>query len=279
MWFGYSYFLPFIGGDLNYLFMFNFFSPLEQFEIVPFINLKFYSSLLGFFDFSITNQTFVIFLVIILSIFFYSSLLSPKTYTLYIIPTRFQVFIELLYKIILSIVISNVGKEGQIYFPLIFAIFFYILSFNLIGLIPYSFTITSHIIVTLSLSLFFFIGINLISIKKHGLKFFALFLPTGVTSILGLLLVPIEIISFVVKPLSLAIRLFANMMAGHILLKVVYSFVLHFAHGLNIFTTLGFIANGFLIILTLLETAVAFIQALIFTILIAVYIQEMIHVG
>ena len=258
--------------------MFNFFSPLEQFEIVPFINFKIHSSTFGFFDFSITNQTFVIFLVIILSIFFYLSLLNPKTFSLYIIPTRFQVFIELLYKIIFTIVTSNVGKEGQTYFPLIFAIFFYILSFNLIGLIPYSFTITSHIIVTLAMSLFFFIGINLISIKKHGLKFFAVFLPSGVTSTLGLLLVPIEIISFVVKPFSLAIRLFANMMAGHALLKIIAGF----AWSLMGCNGLLFLAHlvPFLVLIPLmgLECVVAVIQAFVFTTLCTIYLNDSLNI-
>jgi F-type H+-transporting ATPase subunit a len=254
--------------------MFNFFSPLEQFEIVPFIKLNFFSQFLGFFDFSITNQTVITFLVLIFSAFFYSSLLNPKTKTLYMIPTRFQVFIELLYTIVLSILISNVGKEGQAYFPIVFTLFFYILSFNLIGLIPYSFTITSHIIVTLSLSLFFFIGINIICIKKHGLKFFALFLPSGVSSILGLLLVPIEIISFVVKPFSLAIRLFANMMAGHALLKIIAGFAW------SLMNCSGFLFFAylvpFLVLIPLigLECVVAIIQAFVFTTLCTIYLKD-----
>ena len=254
--------------------MFNFFSPLEQFEIVPFIKLKLFSPFLGFFDFSITNQTVITFLVLTFSAFFYASLLNPKTNTLYMIPTRFQVFIELLYTIVLSILISNVGKEGQAYFPIIFTLFFYILSFNLIGLIPYSFTITSHIIVTLSLSLFFFIGINIICIKKHGLKFFALFLPSGVSSILGLLLVPIEIISFVVKPFSLAIRLFANMMAGHALLKIIAGFAW------SLMNCKGFLFFAylipFLVLIPLigLECVVAIIQAFVFTTLCTIYLKD-----
>jgi len=232
---------------------------------------------LGFFDFSITNQTVIIFLVLILSSFFYLSLLNPKTYTLYMIPTRFQVFIELLYKIILSILISNVGKEGQAYFPIIFALFFYILSFNLIGLIPYSFTITSHIIVTLSLSLSFFIGINIISIKKHGFKFFSLFLPSGVSSTLGLLLVPIELISFVVKPFSLAIRLFANMMAGHALLKIIAGFAW------SLMNCSGFLFFAYLIPFIVLipliglECVVAIIQAFVFTTLCTIYLKDSLH--
>jgi len=254
--------------------MLTFFSPLEQFEIVPFINLKFSFSFLGFFDFSITNQTIIIFLVLFLSFFFYFSILNPKTRTLYMIPTRCQVFIELLYKIILSILISNVGKAVEAYFPVVFALFFYVLSFNLIGLIPYSFTITSHIIVTLSLSLFFFIGIYIISIKKHGFKFFALFLPSGVSAILGLLLVPIEIISFIVKPFSLAIRLFANMMAGHALLKIIASF----AWSLMKFNGFLFFAYliPFIVLIPLigLECVVAVIQAFVFTTLCTIYLKD-----
>jgi len=254
--------------------MISFFSPLEQFEIVSFIHLFFFSNILGFFDFSVTNQAVVIFLVFLLSSFFYLSLLNPKTHTLYMIPTRFQVFIELLYKIVLAILMSNVGKEGQVYFPLVFTLFFYILSFNLIGLIPYSFTITSHIIVTLSLSLFFFIGINIICINKHGFRFFALFLPSGVSSILGLLLVPIEVISFIVKPFSLAIRLFANMMAGHALLKIIAGFAWSLMN-CSSFLFLAYLIP-FLVLIPLigLECIVAIIQAFVFTTLCTIYLKD-----
>jgi len=122
-------------------------------------------------------------------------------------------------------IIDNIGKKkGGFFFPLIFSLFFFILSLNTIGLIPYSFTLTSHLIVTFALSLFLFIGLNIICIQIHGLEFFSLFLPQGTSFFLALLLVPIELISYFFKPISLSIRLFANMMAGHTLLKVIVGF-------------------------------------------------------
>ena len=132
---------------------------------------------------------------------------------------------ESVFKLILSMISDNISsREGVKFFPIVFAIFSYVLFLNLIGLIPYSFTLTSHIVVTFALALFIFIAINIICIKLHGLEFFSLFLPGGTSFVLALLLVPIEVISFVFKPISLSIRLFANMMAGHTLLKVIAGF-------------------------------------------------------
>ena len=124
-------------------------------------------------------------------------------------------------------IISN-QKKGRFFFPLVFFLFLLVLSLNLIGLVPYSFTITSHLVVTFGLSMAIFIGINIVCVREHGIQFFSLFLPSGTALGLALLLVPIEVISYIFKPIALATRLFANMMAGHILIKSYCWFCLYF---------------------------------------------------
>lgn len=248
------------------------YSPLEQFNI---LNNGFLS-----------NHMYILILVLfVMSIFLINSLSVLKNTFFqknFFITTSSSInFFNYSFAGIFQLIADIITEKKYFYalLPILFTGHAIILFFNLFGLVPFAMTISSQFISTFTVSFLLFVFINIFGIVKHKLNFALLFLPGNMPMTLLLLLVPIEMLSFFFRPISLAIRLFANMMAGHILLKVVYSFVLHFAHGLNIFTTLGFIANGFLIILTLLETAVAFIQALIFTILIAVYIQEMIHVG
>ena len=197
-----------------------FFSPLEQFEILPLLPIT-----VSFLDFSITNQTIMLAFIVFFLVSIFFIILKQSTNTLFIVPHRFQTILELLYSMILGIVVDNIsGKKAQLFFPLIFTIFFFISSMNLIGLIPYSYTVTSHFIVTFSISFFIFIGMNIICVKTHKLEFFSLFLPSGTSVLLAFLLVPVELISYIFKPLSLAIRLFCNMMAGHTLLKVFAGF-------------------------------------------------------
>jgi F-type H+-transporting ATPase subunit a len=248
------------------------YSPLEQFNI---LNNGFLS-----------NHMYILILVLfVVSLFLVNTLASLKNSFFqknFFITTNSSInFFNYSFAGIFQLISDIITSKKYFYalLPILFTGHAIILFFNLFGLVPFAMTISSQFISTFTVSFLLFVFINIFGIVKHKLSFALLFLPGNMPMTLLLLLVPIEMLSFFFRPISLAIRLFANMMAGHILLKVVYGFVLHFAHGLNIFTTLGFIANGFLIILTLLETAAAFIQALIFTILIAVYIQEMINVG
>ena len=197
-----------------------FYSPLEQFEIVPIIPFYF-----GILDFSITNETLI--LAVILFIVFFTFVKMTSTNSSYFLTPYHNLYLlfEGMFSLILSMISDNIAsKKGQNFFPFVFSIFAYIVMLNLVGLVPYSFTLTSHLIVTFALALFMFIGINIICIRIHGLEFFSLFLPGGTSFALALLLVPIELISFVFKPISLSIRLFANMMAGHTLLKVIAGF-------------------------------------------------------
>jgi len=249
------------------------FSPLEQFEILPLIVINF-----SFFDISITNQTVMLFLLIFFLLIFYASSISLYTGTLYIVPSRWQSIIEIFYVGILTMVTDNIdGKKSQRFFPLVFSIFFFIALINLIGLVPYSFTVTSHIIVTLAISLSLFIGINIICANIHGLEFFSLFLPSGTPTALAFLLVPIEFILYFFRPFSLAIRLFCNMMAGHILLKLFAGFSWSLMSFVGILFFVHYVPLLILFPLFVLEFAVALIQAFVFSLLVCIYLNDVIN--
>ena len=166
---------------------------------------------------------------------------------------------------------DNVGTEGRPYFPFIFSLFMFILFANLIGLVPYSFTFTSHIIVTFAMAITVFLGVTVIGIIRHGLRFFTLFLPSGVPMVMAPLLIPIEIVSYLSRPVSLSIRLFANMMAGHTMLKVFAGFVVP----LGILG--GWAPLAVDVALTGFEFLVAVLQAYVFTILTCLYLNDAIN--
>jgi len=252
---------------------FFFLSPLEQFEILPLEPIY-----INGIDFSITNETVILSILLYSFTVLFSSCKNPKDFTLNLIPNKFQIIFEIVYKMILSLVVDNLGKEtGQKFFPIIFSIFFFVVSLNLIGLIPYSFTLTSHLIVTFALALFIFIALNIICVRKHGFAFFSLFLPSGTSFALALLLVPIELISYVFKPISLSIRLFANMMAGHTLLKVIAGFGWTLAGCSGILFLVHYIPLLILLPLFGLELGVALIQSFVFVILICIYLNDAIN--
>jgi len=179
-------------------------SPLEQFEIIPLISFNF-----GLLDFSITNQTVILALISFIFVTYFLASLKQSNDSLFIIPNRWQTVIEFVYSLVLTVVAENIGgKKSEKFFPLVFTIFTFILAMNLIGLVPYSFTVTSHAVVTFSLSIFIFIGINIICVREHGLEFFSLFVPSGTSVPLSFVIVPIEVFSYAFKPLSLGVRLF-----------------------------------------------------------------------
>jgi ATP synthase subunit 6 len=187
------------------------FSPLEQFEIVPFLvftNVE----ISWVFAFSLLALT-------------YTLISNQFDSTLRIVPNNWQIFIDIVFSIIIFMVRENIGlRKGTQYFPLIFVAFLAILTTNLIGLIPYSSTVLSQLIVTTVLGFFFFLGTNIVGFKKHGLKLLLLIHPAGITPLLAFGLVPIELISYLSKPISLSVRLFANIVGGHTLLKVIAGF-------------------------------------------------------
>jgi F-type H+-transporting ATPase subunit a len=188
-----------------------------------------------------------------------------------LVPGRWQSLTEISYEFIAGMIRDNVGSEGRKYFPFVFSLFMFILFANLIGLIPYAFTFTSHIAVTFTMALVVFLGVTVIAVARHGLHFFSFFLPSGVPMVMAPVLVPIEVLSYLSRPISLSIRLFANMMAGHTMMKVFAGFII----------PLG-ILGGWApltvdVALTAFEFLVAFLQAYVFTVLTCLYLNDAIH--
>ena len=236
-------------------------SPLAQFEIKRWVPIK-----IGELDISFTNSsTFMVLTVVVVSAFL---ILGMRRNAM--IPGRWQSMVELLYIFIANLLRDTVGKEGRPYFPFIFTVFMFILVGNLFGMIPYSFTFTSHIVVTFAMALVVFLGVTIIAIAKHRLYFFTFFMPPGVPLLMAPLLVPIEIISYLSRPISLSVRLFANMLAGHTLLKVFAGFVV----SLGMF---GVFPLAFVVALTGLEIVIALLQAFVFTILTCLYLNDALH--
>jgi F-type H+-transporting ATPase subunit a len=196
-----------------------------------------------------------------------------------LVPGRIQSMAELSYEFVANTVRSTAGKEGMKFFPLVFSLFMFIGVSNMIGIIPYTFTVSSHIIVTVALALLVFLTVLVYGFYKNGLKFFKLFVPQGVPIVILPLVVAIEVISFLSRPVSHSVRLFANMLAGHITLKVFASFVTM----LGAFGVVGWLGAvlplALTVALTALELLVAFLQAYVFTILTCIYINDAIHPG
>jgi len=196
-----------------------------------------------------------------------------------LVPGRFQSIAEISYEFVANTVRSNAGAEGMKFFPLIFSLFMFIGVSNLIGIIPYTFTVSSHIIVTAALALLVFFTVLVYGFYKNGLRFFKLFVPSGIPIAILPLVVLIEIISFLSRPISHSVRLFANMLAGHITLKVFASFVTMLG-AMGIAGWAGAVLPlGLTVALTALELLVAFLQAYVFTILTCIYINDAIHPG
>lgn len=236
--------------------------PMHQFEIKRLIELDLFG-----YDASFTNSA--MFMVIAACLITLFTLLAMRKGSL--VPTRLQSVAEISYEFVSNMVRDNVGTAGMKYFPFIFTLFMFVLALNMLGMVPYSFTVTSHIIVTFALAAFVFLGVTLIGFVKHGVKFLKFFVPTGVPRMMLPLLVVIEVISYLTRPLSLSVRLFANMMAGHTMLKVFGSFVV--ALGL----LGGWVALAFMVAFTGLEILIAFLQAYVFAILTCIYLNDALH--
>jgi F-type H+-transporting ATPase subunit a len=197
-----------------------------------------------------------------------------------LIPGRFQSMAEICYEFVGSMIRSNAGAEGMKFFPLVFSLFMFILVSNLIGIIPYAFTVASQIIVTAALALLVFFTVLIYGFYKHGLKFFKIFVPPGIPIYILPLVVSIEIISFLSRPLSHSVRLFANMLAGHITLKVFAGFVALLGTSLGAIGWIGGIAPlALTVALYALELLVAFLQAYVFAILTCIYLNDALHPG
>lgn len=236
-------------------------SPLEQFVIRKIIPLNAFG-----FDISFTNASLFMVIATVLIILFQKYSLRRAT----LIPNRLQNLYELHHEFVVSMIRENAGEDALKFFPLIFCVFIFVLMGNLLGMIPYSFTITSHIVVTLSLALMIFTFVTILGFVRHGWKFFRLFLPEGIPMVIAPLLILIELISYLMRPFTLAIRLFANMMAGHILMKLFGAFTAM----LGILGVFPFMLNvcfiGF-------EFFIAALQAYVFAVLTCIYLNDALH--
>lgn len=245
------------------------YSPLDQFKIAPLFSLQ-----IAGLDFSFTNFL----LVALLALFVIQSLVflikEPNSNSFFVIPSGWQNLIEKLYGILTQLLSDIITTGSEKYFPFVATVFMFILSNNLIGLVPYSFTITSHMTLTFFMSFSIFVAMNIIGFQKHGVHLFSLFLPANTGFFLALLLVPIELISYIAKPISLGVRLFINLMAGHSLLKVIVGFSWQMLLVENMKSIFFIVPLLVLVVLMGLELGVAVIQAAVFVTLTAIYLND-----
>jgi F-type H+-transporting ATPase subunit a len=239
-------------------------NPMEQFEIKRLLDFK-----IGSLDASFTNSaTWMVIAVILATTVFVFGMRQRA-----LVPGKLQSVAELGYEFIAGMVRDNVGDEGKKYFPFILSLFIFILFCNILGLVPYSYTVTSQIVVTFAMAAVVFIGVTIIGVVRHGWHFLSFFAPKGVPLWLLFILVPIEVFSYLIRPISLSVRLFANMLAGHTMLKVFGGFVV--AMGL----LGGWAPLAFIVALTGLELLIAFLQAYVFAILTCLYLNDAIHLS
>jgi F-type H+-transporting ATPase subunit a len=244
--------------------------PIHQFHINKIFPIE-----VGGYDLSFTNSSLFMVVVVILT----GAFLYLATSRRGLVPSRWQSSAELLYEFTASMLKDAAGSQGMKFFPFVFSIFMFVLAANLIGLFPYFFTVTSHIIVTFALSLMV-IGIVVVyGIVKHGFGFFKLFVPSGVPLILMPLVVSIEVISFISRPISLSVRLFANMLAGHITLKVFAGFVVSLSAMGAVGIAGAILPLAMAVAITALEVLVAALQAYVFAILTCMYLNDALHPG
>jgi F-type H+-transporting ATPase subunit a len=235
--------------------------PLHQFMIQTLIPLEINGVNLSF-----TNSAAFMLLATLLVMAFQFFGIRHKA----LVPGRFQSLVEVSYEFIATTVRENAGIEGMKYMPFILALFMFILLGNLLGMLPYSFTFTSHIVVTFALAMLVFITVTVIGLLKHGLRFFRLFFPEGVPWAIAPILIPVELFTYLARPIIMSVRLFANMLAGHIILKILGAFTI----GMGLFGVAPLALN---LALTGFEFFVAFIQAYIFTVLTCLYVHDALH--
>ena len=246
--------------------------PIHQFEI----NKIFTIGHVGGQEIAFTNSS----LYMLIAVGIIGTLLIGMTSSRSLVPGRLQSLAELSYEFVATTIRSTAGSEGMKFFPLVFTIFMFITVGNLIGLIPYAFTITSHLIITVSFALLVFVTVVIYGFKKNGLRFLKLFVPSGIPILILPLVVFIEVFSFFLRPISHSVRLFANMLAGHIALKVFAGFIPLLAASLGVIGAVGGVLPlGMVVALTALELLVAFLQAYVFTILTCIYLNDAIHPG
>ena len=247
--------------------------PFHQFEIKKLIDIQAFGM-----DISITNSSVFMLGAVALVIF----ICHLGSRNLYNIPTRAQALVEMMHQFIFNLLKETAGEQSVAYFPIVLCTFLFITMCNLLGMIPYGFTVTSHIIVTFAIAMIIFILVTIVIIVKLKWQFFSKFMPSGVPLALAPIIVPVEVISYVFRPISLAVRLFANMLAGHVMLKIFASFIAPLYTSINgLSENFGFIIGGVAavipfavnVIFTGFEFFVALVQAYIFTIISCIYIR------
>ena len=246
--------------------------PIHQFRIIDLFPI----AKIGNTEIVFTNSAaFMLAAVVVITAF-----LVIGTSARSLVPSRLQSAAELSYEFVASTVRSTAGSEGMKFFPFVFTIFMFILTVNMIGLIPYTFTVTSHIIVTAALAITVFLTVLIYGLWRHGLHFFNLFVPKGVPIYILPLIIFIEVLSFVSRPISHSVRLFANMLAGHITLQVFAGFIILMGGAMgSIGWAGGVLPFAMIVVLIALETLVAFLQAYVFAILTCIYLNDAIHPG
>ncbi|MCC6918990.1 MAG: F0F1 ATP synthase subunit A [Alphaproteobacteria bacterium] len=243
-------------------------SPMEQFLVKPLVPLH-----AGGLDLSFTNASLWMVIGVTGACLFLLAGMARGA----LVPGRFQSMAELSYEFIANTVRQSAGEAGMKFFPLIFTLFMFILFANVLGLLPYSFTTTSHIIVTFALALLVFLTVIVVGLVRHGFHFFSLFVPGGVPLWLLPIIVPIEVISFLSRPISLSVRLFANMLAGHTMLKVFALFVVSLGTAGGILSAGAILPMLGIVAVTALEVLVAGLQAYVFAVLTSIYLNDAIH--
>jgi ATP synthase subunit 6 len=255
---------------VRYFFLFQVvYSPLDQFKIAPLI-----SFVVAGVDLSFTNFLLASLLALFVLQSYVFFIKDAKTNSFFIIPSSWQNLIEKLYALVTQLLSDIITTGSEKYFPYLTVVFMFILLNNVIGLVPYSFTATSYITLTFFMSFSIFIGMTLIGFQKHGFEFFSLFLPANISFFLALLLVPIELISYIARPISLGVRLFINLMAGHTLLKVIVGFSWNMLLVENLTAIVFILPLLILVMLMGLELAVALIQAYVFVTLTCIYLND-----
>ena len=244
-------------------------SPLDQFKIEPILPAQ-----LGGYDISFSYSSLFMFIAIASITLFITLGMRKRA----MVPGRWQSLAEISYEFVAGMLKENVGAEGRKFFPFIFSLFMFILFCNLLGMLPWAFTVTSHIAVTFALALLVFFTVIIVGVVKHGLHFLHLFIPSGIPGWMVPIIFPIEIVSFLARPISLSLRLAVSMMAGHVLLKVMAGFVI----GLGTATIAlggvgGLLPLVFISLLIALEVFVAFLQAFIFALLTTIYLNDAIN--
>lgn len=245
------------------------FSPLEQFSVLPLIHLS-----LGFMDLSLTNSSIYCVLTLGCLIFVWSMLLQEGGL---LVPSTYEVAGLMIYDFVASLANEQLGSRAQSYLGIVFTTFIYILTANLLGLIPFSFATTAQIIVAFGLSFSLFIGVTTIGLMYHGLRFLSFFMPSGAPIGLAPLLVIIEIISYIFRPISLGVRLFANITAGHSLLAIIAGFGWSIGTSGTVYAVLSLIPIVVIVVIFGLELAVAFLQAYVFAVLFCIYLKDAIE--